>query len=213
VTRAALLLVAISLLPLGARADTRAELWTELGAEVEPVEDLELSWSNHWRFVDGPGELDRWLNDVGLRYRFNKTVRVGAGYRLIYRPFRATPCCRHRPHVQATLQAKVGKLRFAMRGRAQVRLELGEEPRWDVRDRLSVSWRGVKILRPFVSAEVFVRLADGDDIARMKTARFDVGWQFRGVPHVKLTTYYRLELPGDPTDDTLHIVGLEAKAY
>jgi hypothetical protein len=214
VTRAALALGALVIVmtPSASRGETRAEMWTELGFEAEPVEDLSLSWTNHWRFINGPGQLERWLNDISVGYRFNKVVSGGVGYRLDYRPFGDVPCCRHRFHAQGALRAKLGELRVTMRGRFQTRLQLDKDPRYVVRDRFTAMWRGSKILRPYVSAEVFVRLLD-EDFARLDTTRLDVGFSFRGIDHVKLRTFYRFELPGDPEDDTLHIVGLGATAF
>jgi hypothetical protein len=207
---AAALLLAPAVAHAQAAPQPEVELWTEVGAMVEPVEDLELGWSNGFRFVDGAGQLDKWLNDLSVGYRFNKSIDAALGYRLTYRPYRDTPCCRHRPHAQTTLRAKVGKLRGSMRVRFQTRFEVGKDPRFVLRDRLKIAWRGHKVLRPYVSTEVFARFFDDPAFASFQTWRGTLGFQLRAIEHVKLETYYRFELPGDPEEPLLHIIGLAA---
>ncbi|MBN2779309.1 MAG: DUF2490 domain-containing protein [Bacteroidales bacterium] len=61
-----------------------AGLWTEISIEKKFSQSLSIEYSNSERFNENITELGSIINELGIKYRFNKDSRISFFYRLNY---------------------------------------------------------------------------------------------------------------------------------
>lgn len=209
----ATLLLGLVAAPGAALAQSEAQLWSSASLENDLGDRLELELEQHLRFDDNSSRFGSLLTDVGLTYELFEWLRFGGGYRFGYqRDGSGDLVVRHRLHAQGQLRAEpADKLRLSLRSRWQETLRgaaAGDGVRHKWRNRFEAEYRATKRLTPGASLELFHAVGNGDGIV-LDTLRLTFGADYELTKTSELGAFYRYEQPqADPTDPTLHIVGV-----
>ena len=126
--RKALLILALFLLPLAAKAQgTVNDLETDFGARLSASVDKKLMKGLHLvadteaRFVDNFSSLGRWEAGLGVTYKIDKYFKVGGGYTFIEKMNSAGEWKdRHRFYVDGTATLRAGDWRFSLKEKLQL---------------------------------------------------------------------------------------------
>lgn len=205
---AALWLATVWANPAEAQRGHDGELWLRAGVRARVHARLDLDLRQMLRLDENMSHPARALTQFGLRVRLAEGVRLAVAYRYA-RVFDNSPDSRHRLQADAAFKGELGPLDWAYRFRYQARIRQGRPTAHTVRNRFTLAVPNDSDVTPFVSTEVFVRLADVDPVA-FDTWRGTVGVQISGNDH-DLDIYYRIEVPIGPGGDTgvvRHILGL-----
>ena len=199
-----MLLVGLVAAPLSASADVA--LWTELGVDHAVSRRLDVGFDQHLRFDDDVSRVGAVMPELSMRFRVQRWLRLGAGYRYEYeRDGDGMLVTRHRFDVRARTRIDVGSLRVTAEVRLarQLRPDKRDTERHVLRERVSVSWRGLRPWQPSASVAVYHVLDDG----RLDKLRWTIGGAHarRGR---ELELFYRLEQPLGGDDPFLHIIGV-----
>jgi hypothetical protein len=190
-----------------ASAQSDVELWTSAGVRVRPSQPVRLDVDIGLRFDENVSRLDSVLPELGASYDPTEWLRLGVGYRFYWErngagDFEAA----HRIHVEASFEVEAGDLSFSYRLRFQEKIDNNNNH--VLRNRLGAEWDTDTVVTPFLTAELFTALGDGQAVKATKW-RGTVGASFDVDEH-NIDVFYRFELPiDDPNDPTLHIIGLE----
>jgi hypothetical protein len=185
------------------------QLWISAGISAHPTKHLELELEPQVRFDEDVSRFSSFLPEVSARYRIKRWLRVGAGYRLEYeRDGAGELVVRHRVSTDVRLRKDIGDVRIDNRLMLmeQYRPDTGDDYRLIIRDRLGVSYRGVRPWIPYAEVEPFYKLGDLDELGYHKL-RLTVGVSHDRKQHA-FDLFVRAELHEDPQDPTFYILGL-----
>lgn len=201
-------------LPLSARANAESqEAWFDLGARVVPVRRLRLTFTQSTRLsLIG---LSRVIPEVEADYRVWGPLRVGLGYRYIWRrDSQWVAEDGHRLQADVMAQFEVRDVDVELRSRVQWRTmneyHAGEylpDDRSMWRNRVNVEWH---FHRPFTVnalAEHWTRLDGGPAHDRVRAG---VGFSAE-VSRWRLYAYYLRDMPGDLDSPNVNVFGLNAR--
>jgi long-subunit fatty acid transport protein len=200
------LVASIALPARAARADVQQ--WTELGVKHEVVDDVTVSFDQHLRFDEDVSRLGSFMPELGAQYRPKKWFRLGLGYRLQYeRDGAGDMRSRHRffGNVRARYDLRDVRLEYRVQFQDQLRPDDADE-RWRevLRNRLEVSYQGIRRWEPRASVELHHRLDPGE----LDKVWITAGATYSPKKRFDLEAFYRAELPqADPMEPTLHILG------
>ena len=203
-------LVACVLMAMVADAHADAQLWVEGGVSVKPKKRIEIDQSPQIRFDENMSRFTAFLPELSVRYRIERWLRVGAGYRLEYeRDNDGVFVIRHRVSGDVRVRTEVGDVRFDNRLMLmeQFRPDTRDPNRAIIRNRVDVSYRGSPTWIPFVSAEPFFLLGDFDEFNYQKL-RLTMGMDHHHNNDQELEVFFRAELHADANDPTFYILGL-----
>lgn len=158
------------LICFGANAQTDVDLGTELGGRLAVSVDKKLARGLHVnveeeiRFDNNFGAFDRFHTTVGVSYKVNDYLKVGAGYAWIL-PYSTTDSTfkssRHRLMVDVTGGVRVGDWRFSLRERFQATVRTGSFNAYQnpgtllaLKSRLKVQYKGLRRMEPYASLEL-----------------------------------------------------------
>jgi len=202
-------LVACALIALVVDAHADAQLWVEGGVSVKPTKRIEIDLSPQVRFDENMSRFTAFLPELSARYRIERWLRVGAGYRLEYeRDNDGVLVLRHRVAGDVRIRQEIGDVRFDNRLMLmeQFRPDTSDPYRAVIRNRVDVSYRGSPSWVPFLSAEPFFLLGDFDEF-RYQKLRLTMG-----MDHLRkdqeLEVFLRAELHAAANDPTFYILGL-----
>jgi hypothetical protein len=190
-----------------AQAQSDFQIWTEAGVKKKINKAFRVSAAGLLRFDDNASRVKAAMPEAGLSYRAQKWLRFGTGYRLERkRDNSGTFETRHRLHLEGRLRYNVTKsVRLEYRLRYQESIRSGGN-RHDLRNRLGASWQPSD-LGLYGKVETFTRFGNGNGAVYRKL-RFTVGANY-DFGDFDADLYYRIEDgKDDPTDPTVHIVGL-----
>ena len=158
------------LMCFGANAQTDVDLGTELGGRLAVSVDKKLARGLHVnveeeiRFDNNFGAFDRFHTTVGVSYKVNDYLKIGAGYAWIL-PYSTTDSTfkssRHRLMVDVTGGVRVGDWRFSLRERFQATVRTGSFNAYQnpgtllaLKSRLKVQYKGLRRMEPYASLEL-----------------------------------------------------------
>ena len=158
------------LICFGANAQTDVDLGTELGGRLAVSVDkklargLHVSLKEEIRFDNNFAAFDRFHTTVGVSYKVNDYLKVGAGYAWIL-PYSTTDSTfkssRHRLMVDVTGGVRVGDWRFSLRERFQATVRTGSFNAYQnpgtllaLKSRLKVQYKGLRRMEPYASLEL-----------------------------------------------------------
>ena len=158
------------LICFGANAQTDVDLGTELGGRLAVSVDKKLARGLHVnveeeiRFDNNFAAFDRFHTTVGVSYKVNDYLKVGAGYAWIL-PYSTTDSTfkssRHRLMVDVTGGVRVGDWRFSLRERFQATVRTGSFNAYQnpgtllaLKSRLKVQYKGLRRMEPYASLEL-----------------------------------------------------------
>ena len=158
------------LICFGANAQTDVDLGTELGGRLAVSVDkklargLHVSLEEEIRFDNNFAAFDRFHTTVGVSYKVNDYLKIGAGYAWIL-PYSTTDSTfkssRHRLMVDVTGGVRVGDWRFSLRERFQATVRTGSFNAYQnpgtllaLKSRLKVQYKGLRRMEPYASLEL-----------------------------------------------------------
>jgi hypothetical protein len=213
---AAALAMAASLAPREARANVETmEVWTEVGVRVIPVRRLRVTFTQNTRFSTLYG-LRRVIPELEVDYRVFGPLRVGAGYRYLWRTNSLDEVEEgHRLHADVTVQLKPARhLDVELRSRVQWR-SVGQyvsgysydDTRDMWRNRANVEWT---FRAPFTVNAFVEHWARIDDTVRHDRFRVGAGLS-ADVAHWRFHLYYLRDMPDFIDSPDVNMVGLSAR--
>ena len=207
----ALALAAAVCWPSPARAES--ELWLKAGVRHLITREWRVAFDQHLRWAGPVNELVRIMPELSGQYRPTKYLRFELGYRFSRQLEKDEWEYRHRLHLDSSLKLDLGPLALKGRARLQNRsdgLDAGDENRTTLRPGawVSVDVDGLPFsLEPGLGAEAFVFLDHPKDGVEYQKLRLEVFAEAAFGP-VETELSYRMELPADEDDPTVHIIGL-----
>lgn len=202
--------------PREARANAETEeVWTELGVRIIPLRRLRVTLSNSARFTPIYG-LRRVLPEVEVEYRVWGPLRLGAGYRYLWRRNARDEIEQgHMVYGEATAQWRFArKLDLEFRSRVQWRMTEENQRGWlydDTRDmwrnRLQLEWNLPASLTASAFGEHWTRFDDG-----FAHNRFRVGGALAiDVSNWRFQLFYQRDMPSDLDTPNVNMVGVNAR--
>lgn len=188
-------------------AHAENQLWLEVGAKGEILDELELSYEQQLKSKDRNGQLDRWKHTLALNYEVLDWLELGAGYRITTKPFDEDPgdfCCRHTAYAQAAGALKIKPLKLSLRLRGRGRFEEEEDNEFSGRARFKLSWKALGWLSPYTSTETFWVAGDG----HIEKQRLDLGVKLKPHKRARVSVFGRHQFVYDDEDD--NVIGLSA---
>jgi hypothetical protein len=199
----------VAALASSSAASADRQLWLEGGIGGRVTKQLELELTPELRFDQDVSRMDKFLADVGARYRVRRWLRFGGGYRLEYeRDGMGDLVLRHRLAADVRVRYEREPLRVDVRSMVfeQIRPASGDSLRTGIRNRLVVGFRRWHPWVPEAAVEVFHALGDLDEFTYDKV-RFSIGGLHDRGDH-DFELLLRVELHADPAEPTYYILGL-----
>jgi hypothetical protein len=200
----------------GVRAANDFQLWSELGLRYRVVKGLRLKFDAHFRFDENLSATESLAPEIAMSYRVWKYLRLETGYRALFVPVESREPTYtdtfHRFHFDLRFRYRIKPvtLRYRLRYQEQFGEPWTDHPdlvaRHAVRNRLGAEVKTAVGLVPFLSAEIFVRIADPD--GPLHKWRATLGVEYEIDAHA-IALFYRFEdMLDDPEDPSRHILGL-----
>lgn len=113
-------------------------------------------------------QLARTFTNIGIDYKVEKWLHLGANYRFIIdRRLSGVYAIRHRVTADAVLKKQLRRFTFAYRARLQWEVKgynysdrYGFAPTWDFRNRFKTTFQLSRIWKPFVAADLRLLITD-----------------------------------------------------
>ena len=147
-----------------------AGLWTEFSVEKKFSQSLSIEYSNSERFNENITELGSIINELGIKYRFNKDSRISVFYRLNYnRQLNNMYEPTSRFYADYTQSVKIGDFDLDLRLRLKTQQKMTYFYDFDtessniIRPRVKISYNYRKI-EPYCFLETYHPIFDGENI-------------------------------------------------
>ncbi|NVB84612.1 MAG: DUF2490 domain-containing protein [Kofleriaceae bacterium] len=201
----------MSLLALACVAPAYADsqLWLEPGVGVAPVRRVDVDLTGQVRFDQDVTRFSAFLPELTARYRIERWLRVGGGYRLEYeRDAYGQLVIRDRLSADARIRVDSARIRvdYRLMVAEQRRPMSNNVFRTVLRNRVDVSYRRLGLWRPFGGVEVFYMLDDLDKLEYDRT-RLTAGTTYK-AKDFDIDMFVRAEIHADPDEPTYAILGL-----
>lgn len=175
------------------------ELWTSIEVEKRLNKKLRLTFEEQARFNENISGFFKFNSDIGISYRINKYVKIGANYRLEQKKqpenYYST---RHRFTSDLILRYEVARFLFSYRNRYQHKYvdlyssEDGSIPRTYNRSRIQAEYNIRKNpLTPYISYEFYFKL-NNFEYNEIDTHRYTVGFEYSLNKRNDLDLYFRI---------------------
>lgn len=150
----------------GIRAQVNdAGLWTNITLEKKVVKNLDVVFTEEFRFNENITELGSFFTDIGADYRIFKGFKAGLYFRYINkRRLDNSYSQAFRYYSDLSYKQKIKRFEAGYRIRFQVqyqdpgRSETGRVPEWYVRQKFSFSYNTKSRFDPYISGEVWYLL-------------------------------------------------------
>jgi hypothetical protein len=211
-----LLVMAVWTLALPAGASSEFQLWTEAGVQVKLDKQWRLRFDQHVRFDENLSATDSIMPELGVSFRPAKFIRLEVGYRYVAEPIESLEDTyveswqRFFADVQLRHRFKPVTLKYRLRFEEEFGWpwKRGEELvlKHTLRNQLGVEVKLPLGFAPFLSGELFLRLADPDGV--LHKWRLTAGLDYRIASHT-VSLYYRFEdMLDDAGDPTRQVLGV-----
>jgi opacity protein-like surface antigen len=188
-----LIVVAVLLIGLASVAySTDTEFWQAVGVDFKPAKSFKLYLEKQLRYENKFTFTESDFYEVGLRYSFNKYLDFRVNYRFEYRPNDNEK--RNRIDGNLYLTFKLPYFEISNRSRLQQEYLKDLDSSWselEFRDRIRLTLRGSKKIKPYVGGEIFIGLGDGGK-DRLKL-RLTVGTDWNIKKRVTLSLFYHYQ--------------------
>ncbi len=141
--------------------------WANLNVEKKINQTWAVEFSNSLRFSDNLTQLGHLNQSLGLDYNFNKNFRLSLNYRLIHEHDDYYEYERlHRFYVDFRAKTKLSKLPLNLTTRLRFQQEVDKvfnmdyrnEEKYHLRTKFTVTYTGLKKIRPFAFYEPYLPL-------------------------------------------------------
>jgi hypothetical protein len=175
-----------------------AGLWTNITLEKRVMKDLDLVFTEEFRFNENITELGTFFTDVGADYRIVKGFKAGLYFRYINkRQLDNSYSQQYRYYSDLSYKQKIKRFEAGYRVRFQVqyqdpgRSETGRVPEWYIRQKLSFAYNTKSRFDPYLSGEIWyglnqprsqfdnVRISAGIVTRVTKYQSLDIGYIFQ----------------------------------
>jgi hypothetical protein len=197
---AAAFLAAMALAP-GVNAQTDWGLWTSADAEYSLVpKRLSLDVGGEFRLKDDFKTIDKIKGVAGLDYKFNKYLKAGIGYELIYNSHNTKYEYQNRGLAYLNGSFEIGRLDFSIREQFQATRVNGLSssssrinPKMHLRSKLKVGYDIPKSkLEPYVSAEAYYFLnANSEYDTKWTKFRYSAGIDYQLNKHNEFDFFFK----------------------
>ncbi|RCW30613.1 DUF2490 domain-containing protein [Marinilabilia salmonicolor] len=186
---------------LEAQGNEHIAHWTEIGAEIEIANDLELELSEELRYLIDEQEMDRCKTNLGLSYDVYKFLSIGAGYTWTYLNKYEDNQFFHRHRISGFIKIKkdLGPLEISLREKIQINYLNKEKENADyspknyLRTRFSITYNIPNSkLEPWIQAQIRHQL-NNPVKNDMDNYRLAAGIEFPLTKHLQMDTFLQLD--------------------
>jgi len=176
----------------GEKDDSNVEFWQSAVVDFKPAKGLKLYLEKQLRYENKFTYMESDLSEVGLRYRLNKLLDFRVNYRFIYRPMSN----QKRNRLDANLYLNFSWNEFEISSRSRLQQEYIEtldskDSELEFRNRLRITYRKNKKVRPFFGGEIFLGL--GEEADDQNKFRLTAGTDWKVKKRVTLTLFYHYQ--------------------
>lgn len=139
-----------------------AGLWTNLSLEKKITKDLDLLFTEEFRFNENLTELGSFFSDIGAEYKIYKGLKAGLFYRYTNkRRVDDSYSQAHRIYADVAYKHKIKRFEIGYRVRFQVQYkdvrsgETGPLPEWYMRQKLHLSYNTRSRFDPYLDGEIW----------------------------------------------------------
>jgi hypothetical protein len=172
-----------------------AGLWLNLSAEKKITQKFSTQLTQSFRLNENFSELGTSFSEIGVNYKIQKRLSVGAAYRFSQkRRVDDFYSMRHRYNIDISYKLKIKKINITLRERFQSRYkdygtsEKGNVPKNYFRSKITMRYNLNKKYTPFISGELFYQLAEQID-----NLRFKAGFDYEFNKFSSLNLYYMVD--------------------
>jgi opacity protein-like surface antigen len=168
------------------------EFWQSVGVDFKPAKNFKLYLEKQLRYENKFTNTESDLYEVGLRYRFNKFLDFRVNYRFEYRP---NPN-EKRNRIDGNLYLNFKWKTFEISNRCRLQQESINDletsySELEFRDRIRLTFRGSKKIRPYFGGEIFIGLGEnGEDRNKL---RLTAGTDWKLKKRVTLGLFYHYQ--------------------
>ncbi|MBX7095232.1 MAG: DUF2490 domain-containing protein [Flavobacteriales bacterium] len=170
--------------------------WFAPSLKYSLSKELKLEFEQGFRFSEF-SQINTSYSDFGLSYKINKHFKIAGGYRHIYRGTWNDPDnIDDRFYVDGSTEDKNGDFKFGWRMRFQARFrdwhtsEMGWRPQLIWRNKVSVSYKGIDHITPYINIELFTRLNDLGEKIYSQQIRYYLGADYEISKEVEVGLFY-----------------------
>lgn len=191
-------------------------LWTSVAVSHRITRNLSVTVEEQVRFDQNVSHVSQFFTDGGFEYAISKSFRAGVYYRFINSNRETYYSKRHRWYADLSYKVRLKPFQFTLRTRMQQQVEdlhssdTGRIPSWYSRNKFSARLDLVKKYYPFVSAELYYRIASpGEERNIVDKVRYQAGINYEFNRIHSLEGYYMIQREynvNNPVTD--YIVGI-----
>lgn len=177
-----------------------AALWFSTNAEKKITPALTATLSEEFRLNENITELGTFFTDAGVKYKFNKLVRVSVNYRFVNKRYTDDFYSkRHRYYFDLTIREKVKPFVFQFRTRFQSQYadifssNEGKIPSYYSRNKFTVKLDFDKKVMPYFYTELYTPLNDPGSVYYLDNVRYCAGIEYKINLIHSLDIYYMLQ--------------------
>ena len=193
-------------------SDSDLQYWTSGGVSLDLSEDWQFSFEEELRF-SRDATLFYHHSDAAIVYKgFADWIDVGLNYRQVFSKDSAGDWRQeHRPHLNATLKAKLFDLDVSNRLRVEYRDTEGGKDAWKLRNKFTVKFP-VQLtalnIQPYLADEIFI---DPDE-TEINVNRLYAGLSCKFSDSLKGSLYYLWQSKESGGDwDSVNVIGIQLK--
>lgn len=193
----------------GEKDDSNVEFWPSVGIDFKPAKGLKVYLEKQLRYENKFTYMESDLSELGLRYRLNKLLDFRVNYRFVYRP----NSNQNRNRLDANLYLNLRWNAFKISNRSRIQKEYIEtldhkDSELEFRNRLRLTFRMNKKIRPYFGGEIFIGL--GEDADDQNKFRLTAGTDWKVRKRVTLTLFYHYQKFLESTKSKQsHIIGFK----
>ncbi|MCG8576217.1 MAG: DUF2490 domain-containing protein [Flavobacteriales bacterium] len=194
-----------------------ANLWTGLGVNADLNDQFSLAYETQTRFFNNFSQLGNYYNELGVKYKPLKDVKIAVKYRYA-RKYRSTFWdSENRFNIDAAYRYKIKPAKISLTARARYQVSFNRlgvindviYPRIKHTGRLKFTAKyrnkDLKLIRPFVSTELFTALNPKNPISALDAYRFSAGVTFNLPKKLELDLAYIFERENGSVLENAHI--------
>jgi len=187
----------------GADSDGVSQFWEIFGVDWKPVKGLRFDLEKQIRYESTFTNIESDITEVGVRYGLTKWLDIQADYRFVNMGTEK----RNRLDGNVIVGWHWGSVSISNRVRLQkefIETTSAKDSELVFRDRLRVTLRRNKALRPFAGGEIFLGL--GEDGREQNKYRLTAGLEYSVTKKVTLSAFYHFQRDlSEATNETTHI--------
>jgi len=192
------------------QSNANIQLWTGANVKLDLGKKWSLSYSPELRFTDTMRTLNSVINELGVKYKLNKSISLLAEYRYTYRPTK-NDVNRFCLGASYDWSKKDFPLSFSYRIKFQYsRNRNSGSSESYLRNKITLDYNLSKLVDPSVSYELFFLFGKNE----FRNSRYSFGLEWRLTKKLSLNTYYMYQREiyvKNPSSDHIFGIGLNYK--